>query len=762
MSQLALSAGQELIIMALAAASSVELAGYKAADPDVDDSSGVLIDTADERRKSFASEGSEPQGEEDKWTSIFSSGQEDPQWARLERGIIHPHSRKYTIWSGVNAVLVAYWTFATWLIWGFIGRPSLALVVVQAVISCFFGLDIFVRFRVSYLDTKTLTWVQDPNKIAKRYLLRGFLFDALSILPIDLVFYIASSHSAEGYLGDWLRTLALLRMVRLTDTFNFFARFEKDGQSVYKSLKFFKLGMLVFLSAHIAACMLWFICRQEVRHSGDPTGCMFGATSEDWQQWPLYKKWVTSFYWSVLTVSSIGYGDYMPVTQFERLVVCAYEIFGLGVLSYCLGSMEVMLVRETDRTGRYHDKVRALNDYALRKSLPGALKGALKQHLVLEMAVDKVRPDVLNAFPHHLKAKVLRSQYKDLVARTALFHGTSPQFLDQVVGEMSLEIQLPNTAVVTAGDVAESLYVVVRGTLTRETAAGQPVAGGGALGAGGVFGKVAVLYAVPQVATVRTAEVCELLRVDKATLTRILRAYPEDNRHMLANMTRRAQAARSAGDGAQGLAVELSSVLEAQDAEVTRRLCNTAARGNAERLRELLVAPGASNGADYDGRAPLHFAAAAGHAGCVDVLAKAGADVNAQDHLGRTPLLEAVLGGHVECVAALRAAGAGLNLKEPGRTLCHVVATGATVSLAALLECGADPNATNYDGRTALHVAAVKGAEEAAQLLLHAGAGPHVAPKGVPSPREEAEAAGQTNLVRLFDQAGAGIAALSG
>lgn len=43
------------------------------------------------------------------------------------------------------------------------------------------------------------------------------------------------------------------------------------------------------------------------------------------------------------------------------------------------------------------------------------------------------------------------------------------------VGEMSLEIQLPNTAVVTAGDVAESLYVVVSGTLTRETAAGQPV-----------------------------------------------------------------------------------------------------------------------------------------------------------------------------------------------------------------------------------------------------------------------------------------------
>jgi hypothetical protein len=84
-----------------------------------------------------------------------------------------------------------------------------------------------------------------------------------------------------------------------------------------------------------------------------------------------------------------------------------------------------------------HDKVRILNDYAKRKLLPPGLKQALKQHLALEMAVDKVRPNVLNGFPHHLKAKVLRSQHKERVARTYLFSGTSPQFLDQVVRRQS-------------------------------------------------------------------------------------------------------------------------------------------------------------------------------------------------------------------------------------------------------------------------------------------------------------------------------------
>lgn len=56
------------------------------------------------------------------------------------------------------------------------------------------------------------------------------------------------------------------------------------------------------------------------------------------------------------------------------------------------------------------------------------------------------------------------------------------------------------------------------------------------------------------------------------------------------------------------------------------------------------------------------------------------------------------MGSHPACVALLRAAGARLELAEAGRTLCQVVAAGATDKVAALLECGADPNATNYDG----------------------------------------------------------------
>lgn len=54
--------------------------------------------------------------------------------------------------------------------------------------------------------------------------------------------------------------------------------------------------------------------------------------------------------------------------------------------------------------------------------------------------------------------------------------------------------------------------------------------------------------------------------------------------------------------------------------------------------------------------------------------------------------------------------------------------------------------------RTALHVAAVRGLEEAARLLLHAGADADFAAKGGQTPRAEAQAARRSAILRLFDE----------
>lgn len=79
--------------------------------------------------------------------------------------------------------------------------------------------------------------------------------------------------------------------------------------------------------------------------------------------------------------------------------------------------------------------MRLLTSFSHRAGLPKHLQHELGGHVALEMRVDKERPDLLEDFPHHLRAQVLRHQYRALVEGTYIFKDCSPAFLDQIVRE---------------------------------------------------------------------------------------------------------------------------------------------------------------------------------------------------------------------------------------------------------------------------------------------------------------------------------------
>ncbi len=149
----------------------------------------------------------------------------------------------------------------------------------------------------------------------------------------------------------------------------------------------------------------------------------------------------------------------------------------------------------------------------------------------------------------------------------------------------------------------------------------------------------------------------------------------------------------------------------------------TASRtGKLPAVRSLLA-----HGADPKVREPKHgqnalmWAAAEGNVEAVEALLAAGADLHTRLDTGFTAFLFAVREGRMGVVKALLAAGADVNdtiqPPQPGRRLAqrhgapragstalHIAAANAHFELAAaLLDAGADPNATG-PGYTALHI----------------------------------------------------------
>ncbi|MEM1097018.1 MAG: glutaminase A [Bacteroidota bacterium] len=172
---------------------------------------------------------------------------------------------------------------------------------------------------------------------------------------------------------------------------------------------------------------------------------------------------------------------------------------------------------------------------------------------------------------------------------------------------------------------------------------------------------------------------------------------------------------------------------------------------------------------DYDLRSPMHLAAAEGNTETVAFLLERGVNPNLPDRWGGCPLDDALLGGHEETIALLTRHGAQSgpadHLATEGPTdpcdaygdanivaeLLWAAARGSVSGLRRLVALGVPISAADYDGRTALHLAAAENKAAAVRYLLAHGHPKHVRDRWNATPLDEARREGSDAVIALLE-----------
>uniref|UniRef100_A0A7S2VEY5 Ammonium transporter AmtB-like domain-containing protein n=1 Tax=Entomoneis paludosa TaxID=265537 RepID=A0A7S2VEY5_9STRA len=153
--------------------------------------------------------------------------------------------------------------------------------------------------------------------------------------------------------------------------------------------------------------------------------------------------------------------------------------------------------------------------------------------------------------------------------------------------------------------------------------------------------------------------------------------------------------------------------------------CST---GDVDDVHVLISRQGADpHLANYDGRRPVHVAAASGRLNTLKYLHQSHAvDLNVEDTQGNTPLLEALRNRNITTVKWLRENGATLGTAAIESEFFDICARGDRPTLRFYVEAGADVNMSDYDFRTPLMIAASNGHPKTVKELLKAGANTNI------------------------------------
>jgi ankyrin repeat protein len=99
--------------------------------------------------------------------------------------------------------------------------------------------------------------------------------------------------------------------------------------------------------------------------------------------------------------------------------------------------------------------------------------------------------------------------------------------------------------------------------------------------------------------------------------------------------------------------------------------------------------------------------------------AQKGVSINATDRFGVTPLMETIRKGHTEASNLLKSIGGAPSVDQrSGFALCNAAANNNMDALQELHLSGVDLGTADYDGRTALHLAASNGNSSVVQWLI--------------------------------------------
>jgi len=366
-------------------------------------------------------------------------------------------------WDIGVACMLFYIAISLPYVWGFSeGVATGGVRSMDTMADLFFMVDVALNFRTGYY-TKDGIEILHWRPVSKRYLRTWFVLDVVSSFPIDLVTDSKALNLQPlkilkgGKISKVFKFIKLLRLSRLVKM--------AGGSELSEQIE------ELFASSHISTtCSLVLIMLTTLLLTHWLACCMMFSgpgflDSYSFVQDTGWSRYVSAYYWAMTTMTTVGYGDITPKSDWERLYAIFAMIVGGGCYGYVVGSVTSIVSRKDVHTRTYQQRMEVISGWLSHHQLPWDLRRRVRRYFKLQLAEKpSLEYTVINDLNGKLREEVVQHLIHDDVQSNPLFDNLPKALLAHLI-EILQRVEFKEAdKVCSIGDHGTTMYIIVNGT----------------------------------------------------------------------------------------------------------------------------------------------------------------------------------------------------------------------------------------------------------------------------------------------------------
>ena len=406
--------------------------------------------------------------------------------------------------------------------------------VIEVLLDSIFFLDILINLNTGF-HTADGYFVGDRLQILCAYAKSWLLIDIISSIPFGYIGNSTSNTSSgsSGYhsLLKVIRVPKFYKLFRITRIIKLFRHYKatefldkiQDFFSIKQSvMRFCTTALGIAICVHIVSCFWYYLSKL---NGNGPETWVFGTGLQDSDNLSLY---LSSLYWTISTLTTVGYGDVHPYNNLEKLYSVCWMGFSLYFLSFVIGSLSAMLTNIDTKELTLEIKLEAIDEFAkdtmMEKKLRSRLRQAVKYYTQKTGFSWSDKQSIFNELPRNLRHEIAFAMHRGAARTLEFFKNMDPVVVTAIVPFLVPMYCARNDFVYNRGEYAEEIYFIVKGKINYMNIENIKIINSTL--AGGYFGDIEVVMKVERKYAVKAFRDSELLLMNKFLIEVIQEEFP--------------------------------------------------------------------------------------------------------------------------------------------------------------------------------------------------------------------------------------------